>query len=195
MVKLWLCFTSRPARFMFPAMAAMLVAGSGMAAHITPGDARRGEQLFQSQQCVQCHSFNSKGGTLAPDLAKRTARAYTPALMASLMWNHAPARSAMQKQGISRAALSPESAGRSVRVLRLGALLRTAGRSSPREAGLRQASLCRMPRDRNAGSRGRAGGSKVGVAGGPAAPGRADVKLRRKDARGICREEARLGYG
>jgi len=51
----------------------------------------------------------------------------------------------MQKQGISRAALSPESAGRSVRVLRLGALLRTAGRSSPREAGLRHASLCRMP--------------------------------------------------
>lgn len=89
-----------------------LIAGSALAASIIPGDARRGEQLFQSQQCVQCHSINGKGGMSAPDLSKRTGdRTYTPAGMASLMWNHAPDMwSAMQKQGITRLALTAESA-------------------------------------------------------------------------------------
>ena len=46
------------------------VAGSALAAGIVPGDARRGEELFKSEQCIQCHSVNGKGGTTAPDLAK-----------------------------------------------------------------------------------------------------------------------------
>ena len=98
--------------FRVRAMAAVLVGGSAMAATIIPGDARRGEQFFQSQQCEQCHSFNGKGGTSAPDLSKRSAgRGYTPALMATVMWNHAPDMwSAMQKQGIARPTVRPESA-------------------------------------------------------------------------------------
>jgi len=52
------------------AMAAVLIGGSAMAATIIPGDARRGEQFFQSQQCARCHG---KGGTSAPDLSKRIA--------------------------------------------------------------------------------------------------------------------------
>jgi Cytochrome c len=60
---------------------------------------------------VQCHSFSGQGGTSAPDLSRRPADAYTPALMASLMWNHAPEMwSGMQKQGITRPSLAPESA-------------------------------------------------------------------------------------
>lgn len=75
------------------------------------GDARRGEQLFESQQCIQCHSIKGHGGTLAPDLTKRVDRAFTPAVMASLMWNHAPDMwSAMKKQGIQKASMTPESA-------------------------------------------------------------------------------------
>lgn len=67
------------------------------------GDAHRGEQVFQTQQCVQCHSFQGKGGTTAPDLSKRIDRDYTPAVMASLMWNHAPDMwSAMKGKGIDR---------------------------------------------------------------------------------------------
>src|SRR5437868_5941647 len=79
------------------------------AADIVPGDARRGEQLFQSEQCVQCHSFKGRGGSLAPDLSRRIDRDYSPSTMASLMWNHAPQMwAAMKKQGIERPQLSPE---------------------------------------------------------------------------------------
>jgi mono/diheme cytochrome c family protein len=52
---------------------------------------------------------NGRGGTKAPDLARRIDRDYTPTAMASLMWNHAPDMwAAMQKQGVSRPALTPE---------------------------------------------------------------------------------------
>jgi mono/diheme cytochrome c family protein len=88
-----------------------LVACSAPAAEIAPGDARRGEQLFESEHCVQCHSFRNRGGTLAPDLARRVDRNYTPAVMASLMWNHAPDMwEAMKKNGVSKTSLSPEAA-------------------------------------------------------------------------------------
>jgi mono/diheme cytochrome c family protein len=84
--------------------------GSAFADSI-PGDARRGEELFRSQQCIQCHSVNGKGGTLAPDFARRIDRNYTPTVMATLMWNHAPRMwAAMKKQDVARAELSPESA-------------------------------------------------------------------------------------
>jgi mono/diheme cytochrome c family protein len=64
-------------------------------------DSERGEQLFQTQGCNQCHSINGKGGTTGPDLGRRIARNYTPALFASTMWNHAPAMwSAMRRHGI-----------------------------------------------------------------------------------------------
>jgi mono/diheme cytochrome c family protein len=91
--------------------AGALVAWSALAASIVPGDARRGEQLFHSEQCVQCHSFKGVGGLTAPDLASHIDRDYTPAVMASLMWNHAPDMwAAMKKRGIVKAELSPESA-------------------------------------------------------------------------------------
>src|SRR5271157_4711209 len=88
-----------------------VVVWSAPGASIVAGDARRGEQLFQSEQCIQCHSLKGKGGTLAPDLSRRVDRDYTPAVMASLMWNHAPDMWAgMKKRGIVKAELSPESA-------------------------------------------------------------------------------------
>jgi len=90
--------------------AGALVAWSALAASIVPGEARRGEQLFQSEQCVRCHSFKGKGGGAAPDLARRIDRNYTPTVMATLMWNHAPDMwEAMQKGGIQRPRLSAES--------------------------------------------------------------------------------------
>jgi len=86
-----------------------IAAWSALAASIIPGDARRGEQLFTTQQCVQCHSLNGRGGNLAPDLAKRIDRSYSPTVMATLMWNHAPEMWAMMKQeGATRPRLTPE---------------------------------------------------------------------------------------
>ena len=88
-----------------------LVVWSALGASIIPGDARRGEQLFQSEQCIQCHSLKGKGGTLAPDLSRRVGRDYTPSVMASLMWNHAPDMwTAMNRQGVKKGNMTPEKA-------------------------------------------------------------------------------------
>jgi mono/diheme cytochrome c family protein len=91
--------------------AGFLALGVSRAADVPVGDARRGEQLFLTQHCVQCHSFQGKGGRSAPDLARRINRDYTPAVLASLMWNHAPAMwEGMRKAGLQQPSLSPEAA-------------------------------------------------------------------------------------
>ncbi len=93
------------------AAAAALAAGSARAGQIVPGDAHRGEQLFQTQQCVRCHSVNGRGGSFAPDLAKRIDRNFTPTVMASLMWNHAPEMwGAMKRENVPLPQLTPEQA-------------------------------------------------------------------------------------
>jgi mono/diheme cytochrome c family protein len=77
-----------------------LFGGLALGQSVLPGDARNGEAVFRSQNCVTCHSVNGEGGRSAPDLGKRTARDYSPSTMTGLMWNHAPAMwSAMEKQG------------------------------------------------------------------------------------------------
>jgi mono/diheme cytochrome c family protein len=77
------------------------------AADLPAGDAARGEQIFQNQHCVQCHSLNGNGGKLGGDLSRIVDRDYTPAVMASLMWNHAPDMwSAIRKNGMSNPHLS-----------------------------------------------------------------------------------------
>ena len=97
--------------FLLRVMVAGTLAASLALAGTPSGDARRGEALFRSQGCVQCHSVNGKGGTAAPDLAKRIDRNFTPTVMASLMWNHAPAMwEAMKKNGVTKTSLSPEAA-------------------------------------------------------------------------------------
>src|SRR6516225_4493011 len=84
---------------------------SALVAGLISADERHGEQLFESEQCIQCHSVNGRGGTSAPDLARRFDRDYTPTVMASLMWNHAPQMwASMKKQGIIKTSLSPEAA-------------------------------------------------------------------------------------
>ena len=71
----------------------------------------RGARLFETQQCVRCHSVNGRGGTTAPDLGRRIGRNHTPAVLASTLWNHAPAMwSEMGRQGITPPALTAEDA-------------------------------------------------------------------------------------
>lgn len=72
-----------------------------------PGDARLGARVFHEQNCIVCHSVGGRGGKSAPDLGTRIGRGYTPSIMASLMWNHAPVMwQAMEKQGIAQPRLS-----------------------------------------------------------------------------------------
>lgn len=71
------------------------------------GDAYRGAEILKKENCTQCHSIRGNGGKIGPDLGVRTAHEYTPAVMASVMWNHAPAMwSAMTAQGIPRPVIS-----------------------------------------------------------------------------------------
>ena len=89
--------------------AVLAAAGSALAAG--EGDARRGEQIFMTERCVQCHSLNGRGGSLAPDLGTHIGRDFTPTIMATLMWNHAPEMwEAMTTQGVAPPALTSEAA-------------------------------------------------------------------------------------
>ncbi len=51
-----------------------------------PGNADRGEELFSSKGCVQCHTLGSRSGGPGPDLSQF--HAATPILWAQRMWNH-----------------------------------------------------------------------------------------------------------
>ena len=91
--------------------AVLVAAGSALAAGEAAGDARRGEQIFTTERCIQCHSLNGRGGSLAPDLGTHIGRDFTPTIMATLMWNHAPEMwEAMRTQGVPPPRLTPEAA-------------------------------------------------------------------------------------
>src|SRR6266566_2209698 len=84
---------------------------SATGAPLASVDSARGEKLFQSEGCIECHSVDGKGGKTAPDLGKRIDRNYTPALLVSVMWNHAPTMwAAMERRGIQPARLDEQAA-------------------------------------------------------------------------------------
>ena len=53
-------------------------------------DARRGAIVFEQQKCSVCHTPSSGSPGNAPVFDRRRDRDYTPAGIASRMWNHAP---------------------------------------------------------------------------------------------------------
>jgi mono/diheme cytochrome c family protein len=96
-----------------PAFFAILLPLPALAASlpVIPGDSVRGAKIFETEQCVRCHSVNGRGGKVGVDLGRAVPRHYSPAYLASTMWNHAPVMwSAMDKAGIETPKLSPESA-------------------------------------------------------------------------------------
>ena len=75
------------------------------------GDAERGKALFQSLNCIVCHSVNGVGGKSAPNLWRGEGRSFSPYQMAGILWNHAPAMwDAMPRQGIVRPELNEQQA-------------------------------------------------------------------------------------
>src|SRR5437867_7576439 len=95
----------------FRLVAVASLAANAAAPQSIPVDSQRGERLFQSEGCIQCHSIEGKGGKLGPDLGKRIDRNYTPAMLASVMWNHAPVMwAAMDRQGIRTSRLDEQAA-------------------------------------------------------------------------------------
>ena len=80
---------TRPSRIVAPAalcaLLAVLLAGSPLAAAV--GDPGKGQSLFVSKGCVQCHAVRDAGGHVGPDLG-RTAVRGSFFEIASAMWNH-----------------------------------------------------------------------------------------------------------
>ncbi|MGA2880557.1 MAG: c-type cytochrome [Bryobacteraceae bacterium] len=68
----------------------LLVAAFVAQAASFTADSARGQRLFETLSCIQCHSVNGTGGKAAPDLGAMLDRGFTPATLAATMWNHAP---------------------------------------------------------------------------------------------------------
>ena len=70
-------------------------------------DARRGALVLEDQNCLACHTVGGQAaGHEAPpnaiDLAKPLTSTYTPAALASMLWNHTPAMwSEMSRQDVA----------------------------------------------------------------------------------------------
>ena len=149
--------------------------------HRFPATRAAASSCSDTQQCIQCHSLKGSGGSLAPDLAKRIDRNYTPDRDGQPDVESRPGDVGRDEEAEHRASGSHDSrtGGRPVRLLRLGALLRTARRCRPRQAGLRREALRRLPRHHRFEGRRRAAGREMGIAGRPGGPGAADVESRR----------------
>jgi len=92
------------------AMLGVLGAAAAPAATLAM-DSDRGEQLFSKLACIGCHSVNGQGGKAAPDLGQRGDRDFTPATLASTMWNHAPVMwAAMRSRGVAPGDLDEQAA-------------------------------------------------------------------------------------
>ncbi len=53
-------------------------------------DPVRGKDVLRDQNCLACHNVRGEGSMKAPDLSERLVDHYTPAALASLLWNHLP---------------------------------------------------------------------------------------------------------
>jgi cytochrome c2 len=87
--------------------------GSALAAQAASftADSARGQRLFETLSCVQCHSVNGNGGKVAPDLGSMLDRGFTPATLAATMWNHAPGMwAAMRDRQITAGELDEQAA-------------------------------------------------------------------------------------
>lgn len=75
------------------------------------GDAKLGADLLRERQCTTCHSVLGQGANLAPDLARRSMRNFTPAALAAQIWNHGPKMwAAIEARNITIEPLSEEDA-------------------------------------------------------------------------------------
>ncbi len=78
---------------------------------VIPGDSGRGAKVFDREQCVHCHAVNGRGGKMGLDFGRAMNHSYTPARLASTMWNHAPVMfGAIESAGIKMPQLSPRDA-------------------------------------------------------------------------------------
>ncbi|MBI4463936.1 MAG: c-type cytochrome [Acidobacteria bacterium] len=61
-----------------------------------PGDADKGEALFSSKGCIQCHTLDGRSQGVGPNLGQLEAE--TPILWAQRMWNHGLSMESLMQQ-------------------------------------------------------------------------------------------------
>ena len=89
----------------------LFVCAAAIPAQIPAADSTRGEAVFQSQSCNQCHALNGTGPKVGPDLGRLVDRGFTPASLASTLWNHAPTMlAAMRQRNIQPPAMDEQAA-------------------------------------------------------------------------------------
>jgi cytochrome c2 len=93
------------------ALFVLLVPALAAEAASLTADSARGQRLFETLACVQCHSVNGKGATVGPDLGRMLDRGFTPSTLAATMWNHAPGMwAAMRDRQITAGELDQQAA-------------------------------------------------------------------------------------
>lgn len=94
----------------------------------SPGEPKRGAELFRDRSCIRCHAVGRVGGSVGPGL-DHFKRYISPVVLAAAMWNHGPKmRAVMEQAGIARPHLSGED------IADLLAYIRSAGRGGPESA-------------------------------------------------------------
>jgi len=94
----------------------------------SPGDPKRGAEVFRDRSCIRCHAVGRVGGTVGPGL-DHFKRYISPVVLAAAMWNHGPKMQVVMEQaGIARPQLSGED------IADLLAYIRAAGRGGPESA-------------------------------------------------------------
>lgn len=78
--------------------------------YLEPGNPNLGKKLFAEKGCLKCHSIQSKGGKIGPDLGKRTdTRIRSMPELAGILWNHEPVMwKKMNEKGIKFIKFSQE---------------------------------------------------------------------------------------
>ena len=125
---------------------ALVLLVSAPAAHAAglSADSARGERLFQTLSCIQCHSVNGTGGTAAPDLGRIMDRGFTPASLAATMWNHAPTMwASMREHQITAGELDQQGAQDLMAFFYAARFFEVARRCGPRQTRLRAGLVAR----------------------------------------------------
>jgi cytochrome c2 len=95
-----------------------------------PGDAKRGQVVYQEKGCRKCHSLPGAAGTVGPDLTK-VGKLQTPLEVVTEMWNHA---STMEQKMLEESVVWPVFKGGEMSDL-LAYLLSLRGETSPPVGG------------------------------------------------------------
>ena len=127
-----------------------------------PGDATRGQELFEQRSCAECHQLAGRGGTVGPRLDELK-EYVSSSFMAQALWNHGPEMAAkMAERKLVRPRLEDDDVADIVAYIRgdargasaLDLAYAQAGSPQAGKAVFPQKGCTQLPRDRRDGRHG-----------------------------------------